>query len=169
MAQATQPPPSLLPPGLKSTHGPTHTSRFQLGAVGWNHAGSGGSQTQLRSWTRRRGEARGRARYRYPWQPVMQTRPRSACPSPPAETSVTPIVPSGSTFSRTPRSPPTFCRPLRCARTAGRLPPRLCKAKADALLGRKKPDNTLQAAPRLREGVLQKDENGDPRERHFHM
>lgn len=55
------------------------------------------------------------------------------------------------------------------ARTAGRLPPGLCEAKAGALLGRREPDNTWRAAPRFWAGVLQRDENGDPHERHFHM
>ena len=71
--------------------------------------------------------------------------------------------------SRPPPSSPTFCRPLRRARTAGRLPPVLCKAGEDALLGLRERDNTSQPAPGFQAGVLQKDANGDPHERHFHM
>ena len=48
-----------------------------------------------------------------------------------------PVVAPGSPLSLPPPSSPTFCRPLRCARTACRLPPVLCKAKVVALLGRK--------------------------------
>lgn len=68
-----------------------------------------------------------------------------------------------------PASSPTFCRPLRRARTAGRPPPVPCKAKAGALLGRRERDNASQAALRSGTGVLQKDAAGNPRDRHFHM
>lgn len=105
---------------------------------------------------------------RLPGQPVMPMRLLPACPLHPRNLKH-PIVSPGGTPPRPPPSSPTFRRPLRCARTAGRPPPVLCKAKEDALLGLKKRDNTSQPAPWFRAGVLQKDATGDPRERHFHM
>lgn len=80
-----------------------------------------------------------------------------------------PIVSPGSAQARPPPRSPTFWRPLRCARAAGRPPPVLCKAEGDALLGLRTRDNASQPAPRVQAGVLQKDATGDPRGRHFHM
>ena len=94
--------------------------------------------------------------------------PPTACLSLPPDTSGTPLcleaaVPSAPAvlaylLSASPLRP--HSRPL---------PPVLCKAGRDALLGLQKPDNTSQPAPGFRAGVLQKDANGDQSERHFHM
>lgn len=101
-------------------------------------------------------------------QLVMQMRPRPACLSLPPDTSGTPLCLEAAA----PSAPAVLAYLLSASplRSHSRpLPPVLCKAGRDALLGLQKPDNTSQPAPGFRAGVLQKDANGDQRERHFHM
>lgn len=99
----------------------------------------------------------------------MEMRPQPACPSPPQETSDTPLY--GQTAPSLPRRPrlPSVGLSVAPAQPAARPPPVPCKAKAGALLGRKERDNASQAALRSGTGALQKDATGNPRDRHFHM
>lgn len=155
------------PSGTQVCSRTAHRSGFQLRAGGRGFGGTGGAQTQ---GCRRTGKQRCGRRTGAPPK-SLATCDASSTRLPIATTRNLrhPIVWTGSALPPAPPPSPTFCRSLRSASTAGRPPPALCKAKEDALLGLEKRDNTSQPAPRFRAGVLQKDANGDPRERHFHM
>lgn len=143
--QATERPTFPLPPGLKSAPGQRTVAAFS------RRPWAGAPRAAERCGRRADGRAADVLRH---------LRGRRA-PAPPAGSSVL-----------APASPAALAYLLSAcpwARTAGRLPPGLCEAEAGALLGRRRLDNTWREAPRFWAGVLQRDENGDPHERHFHM
>lgn len=117
-------PPFLLPPGFKSGPGPAHSSRFQPAARAGTLRGaevpSPGSAAVPADGEVR--PERGCAAQ----VPPRNSRRRCA-PDPPAyRYPRTPRAPHCVSKQQLPRPPPsllTFCRPLRCARTAGRCLP----------------------------------------------